>query len=259
MHKKRSMIVSIITTTYNSANTLADTINSVLRQTYHDIDYWIIDGNSTDDTLKIIQSYESRFDNRLHWISEPDRGIYDAMNKGLAHCKGDVIGILNSDDFFSQDTVIEEMVRSFEPDVDAIYGDVHFVYPDNLSKCVRYYSGSFFRPSLVQYGFIAPHPSFYIRKNIYEKYGYFKTDYKISADFELITRFCYNNHIRTKYLHLDFITMRIGGVSTRNLKARLLGMNETIKACRDLGIKTNKFKLSCKYIIKIVSALFIRK
>ena len=119
--------VSIITVTYNSAETIADTIESVLKQSYKNIEYWIIDGMSKDNTLEIIESYKEKFKGRLHWISEKDKGIYDAMNKGIDRCSGDVVGILNSDDFFTDSMVIEKMVEAFDDDVDALYGDVHFV------------------------------------------------------------------------------------------------------------------------------------
>ena len=135
------MKVSIITTAYNSSRTISDTIESVLQQTYTNIEYWVIDGNSTDDTIEIIKSYLDAFQGRLHYISEPDRGIYDAMNKGIKLCSGDIVGILNSDDFFSSDEVIERVVAKFSDTVDAVYGDVHFVEAENTDKSVRDYSG----------------------------------------------------------------------------------------------------------------------
>ncbi len=252
------IIVSIITTTYNSAQTIAQTIQSVLDQSYKEIDYWIIDGRSQDNTVSIAQQFLPAFNGRMHILSEPDRGLYDAMNKGISHCTGDVIGILNSDDFFTSNDVIERMVNAFDDDIDAVYGDIHFVKNKNLNKCVRYYSGRIFRPSLVKYGFIAPHPSFYIRKAVIEKYGAYDIRYKISADFELIARLCYKHRIRTRYLHLDFVTMRIGGASTKNYQARLLGTEEDLMACKRLGIKTNRYKIFLKYAIKISESILIR-
>lgn len=252
------MKVSIITVTYNSANTIADTIESVLHQTYQDIEYWIIDGKSQDCTIQVIQRYETCFEGRLHWISEKDNGIYDAMNKGISHCTGDVVGILNSDDYFTSDNVIAQMIDLFSPELDAVYGDVHFVKQGNLQKCVRYYSGRIFKPSLVKYGFIAPHPSFYIRREVFDKFGAYNPSYKISADFELIARLCYKYKIKTRYIHLDFVTMRTGGASTRNWEARQLGTRENITACKQLGLRTNKYKIYCKYIIKLAEAFFIR-
>jgi glycosyltransferase involved in cell wall biosynthesis len=253
------MKVSIITVTYNSEDTLGDTIRSVLNQTYHNLEYWIIDGGSVDSTMDIVKRFEGTFEGRLHYISEKDHGIYDAMNKGVRMATGDVVGILNSDDFFTSDTVIERLVKEFDDDVEAVYGDVHFVKNDNLNKCVRYYSGKIFRPWMVKYGFIAPHPSFYIRKSTYQKYGLYSPYYKISADYELIARLCYKYQIKTKYINVDFVTMRMGGASTRNFHNRMLGLKEDIVACRQLDIKTNKYKISLKYLIKIFESIFIRR
>lgn len=253
------MKVSIVTAAYNSAKTLNDTIVSVLKQSYDDIEYWIIDGCSTDGTLDIIRKYEKAFNGRLKWISEKDNGIYDAMNKGIMNSTGDIVGILNSDDFFTSDDVIERIVENFNDDVDAIYGDIHFVKNNQLDKCVRYYSGSIFRSWMVKLGFMPPHPSFYIRKSIYDKYGLYSTKYRIAADFEYVARVCYKHNIRTKYIHLDFVTMRLGGISTKSYSHRLIILKETIDACKRLGIKTNRFMISLKYPIKIYQSLFIRK
>ncbi|MBQ6064393.1 MAG: glycosyltransferase [Prevotella sp.] len=253
------MKVTIITVAYNSAKTLADAIESVYNQTYDDIDYWIIDGQSTDSTIDIIKSYENKFKGRLHWVSEKDKGIYDAMNKGIRLSMGDIIGILNSDDFFTSNDVIERMVSQFTDDVDAIYGDVHFVKEANLNKSVRYYSGSIFKPWLVKFGFVPPHPSFYARREVFDKYGLYDDSYKISADFEMITRLCCRHHVKMKYLHLDFVSMRIGGASTRSWKSRMEGTREVVRACRNQDIKTCRLMVYMKYPIKIIESLLIRK
>jgi len=259
--KGASMKVTIITVAYNSGKTIADAIESVLAQTYPDIEHWIIDGGSTDETLQVIRRYEQRAHGRLHWISEKDKGIYDAMNKGIARSTGDVIGILNSDDFFTSNDVIERMVAAFEqvPDTDIVYGDVHFVKKDDLGKCVRYYSGRIFTPALIRFGYIAPHTSFYIRREVFEKYGVYDPNYRISADFELIARFCHIHRLKRQYLHLDFVTMRMGGASTRNLRARMLGTKEDLRACKKIGIYSNWAMICCKFFIKGASTLFIRK
>lgn len=253
------MKVSIITACYNSAATIKQTITSVLQQTYANIEYIIVDGGSTDNTLQIVKTMLPIFNGRLIYISEQDKGIYDAMNKGIRMATGDVVGILNSDDYFTAHDVIEKMVSSFTEDVAAVYGDVHFVREDDTTNRVRYYSGVFFTPWLVKFGFIAPHPSFYIRKSVYDKYGLYNIKYKISADFELVARICYVNKIKTKYLHQDFVTMRIGGASTKNLRSRWIGLRETLQACNDLGINTNILNIMMKYLIKFVSNLLIKK
>lgn len=176
------MKITVITSTFNSSGTLRDTFNSILRQTWQDFEYVVVDGGSTDGTVEIIREYEKRFGGRLKWISEPDKGIYDAMNKGLRMATGDVVGILNSDDFFSSNDALSTVARVIEG-VDAVYGDVHFVRPDNLQKCVRYYSSKAFRPWMMRLGFMPAHPSFYCRREVYEKYGLFDSSFRIAADF----------------------------------------------------------------------------
>ena len=181
--------VSIVTVAYNSVKTLTDTIKSVLGQTYDNIEYIIIDGASNDGTLDIIKEYEQMFGGRFRWISEKDNGIYDAMNKGIQMATGDVIGILNSDDFFTSDDVIQRMVSSFEdPQLDAIYGDIHFIRDGQPDKCVRYYSSKPFRPLWLRFGYMPAHPSFYCRKEVFRKAGLYKTDYEIGADYEMMVR-----------------------------------------------------------------------
>jgi glycosyltransferase involved in cell wall biosynthesis len=244
------MKVSIVTVTWNSAATLSRTISSVLRQTYKDIEYIVVDGLSTDNTVDIIKKHESAFNGRMRWISEKDFGIYDAMNKGIRMATGDIIGILNSDDILTSDDVIERIAQSFTDNEDAVYGDVHFVKDGDSSRSVRYYSGRPFRPWMVRYGYIPPHPSFYVRRIIYEKYGLYDTCFRISADVEMIARLTYIHKIRTKYLPMDFVTMLVGGESTKSLKNRWLGTKEDLIACRKLGIKSNIVFVHFKYIIK---------
>lgn len=212
------MKVTIITAAYNSGETLRDTMRSVLAQNYSDYEHVVIDGNSSDNTLEIIQNLEPEYDGRLRWISEPDHGIYDAMNKGLRMASGDIIGILNSDDFFSSPNVLTRIVREFEAaDIDAVYGDIHFVDPSNLHECARYYSSRFFHPWMMVFGYQPAHPSFYCRRECYEKYGDFDTSYRVAADFENLLRLIYINHIRIRYIPMDFVTMRKGGASTSGL------------------------------------------
>ena len=244
------MKVSIITVAYNSAKSINNTISSVLEQTYNDIEYIIVDGLSADGTTTIIQSYEQKFGGRLRWISEKDDGIYDAMNKGIRMATGDVIGILNSDDFLTSNDVIERMIKSFTDDVEAVYGNVHFVKPGNLQKSVRFYSGKPFRPWMVRYGFIPPHPSLYVRRRVYEKYGLYDTDFLISADVEMIARISYVEKISMKFVDIDFVTMLVGGASTKSFKNRWLGTKEDLIACQKLGIKSNIILVHFKYFIK---------
>lgn len=247
------MKISIITATYNSAATIRDTLESVLNQTYKDIEYWIIDGASADGTMDIVCGYEEAFGGRLHWISEPDKGIYDAMNKGIERATGDVVGILNSDDFFTSNDVLAVVAETFnnEKEIDAMYGDIHFVKPDNLKKCVRYYSSKMFRPWLIRWGYMPAHPSFYCKKGIYDKYGLYSLDYKICSDFDMMVRLLYKYRIKTKYVSKDFVTMRTGGISTSKFSHRMLITKEDAIACRRNGLYSNFLMCSSKYFTKV--------
>ena len=249
------MKISVITVTYNSAATVEDAMASVLSQTWKDIEYIVVDGGSSDATLDIVRSYEPRFGGRMKWISEPDNGIYDAMNKGVRMATGDVVGILNSDDFFTSDDVVAHVVESITPDVEGIYGDVHFVKGDDLTKNVRTYSGRMFRPWMVRMGFIPPHPSLYLRRRVYERYGLYDSELRISADFELIANIAYVNNVKLKYVNLDVVTMRTGGESTKSLLNRRLGTREDLIACRKLNIRTNWLLIHMKYLLKLYGAL----
>lgn len=246
------MKISLITATYNSEKYLEDTFNSVLSQDYHDIEYIIIDGLSNDSTVDIIKKYEPLFAGRMRWVSESDKGLYDAFNKGIKLATGEIVGILNSDDFFTSSDVLSQIVNNLKNSgCEAVYGDIHFVNPEDLSKSVRYYSSSIFRRSLMRIGFIPAHPTFYAYKHLFNKYGYYKTDYKIAADFELLLRFIYVNRIYTKYIPIDFVTMRTGGMSTESLDSRKTIMKEHLRAFKENGIFTNRFILCLRYPYKV--------
>lgn len=250
------MKISIITVTYNSSETLSGCMKSVLDQTYPDIEYIVIDGLSTDRTTDVIREYEPLFNGRMRWISEKDSGLYDAMNKGIRMSTGDVVGILNSDDFFSSDKVVEEVSKAFaNHPVDAVYGDIHYVKPENLKKCVRYYSSAFFRPFLFRFGLQPAHPSFYCKREWFEKLGGYRLDLKIAADFELLARFLYKHRLKTAYLKMDFVTMRTGGLSTRSIRNRHILNKEDIKGCRMNGIKTCYPLVCCKYFVKLIECM----
>lgn len=244
------MKISIITATYNSSAYISDCVNSVNNQTYSNIEHIIIDGASKDNTLEIINSIPNRV---TKIVSEPDKGIYDAMNKGIKLATGDVIGILNSDDFFTSDDVIQYVVDTFNKnDIDALYGDVHFVNPDDLSKIVRYYSSAIFKPSLFRFGFMPAHPSFYMKRDCYEKHGLYSLDYKIASDYDLLIRYLHKEKIKYKYINKDFVTMRTGGVSTENFNSIVTLNKEIVRACKKYGIYTNLFILSFKYLYKLL-------
>lgn len=248
------MKISLITTTYNSASTLRDTIDSVLRQNYDALEYIIVDGCSIDGTQAIIESYAYAFGGKMRWISEKDRGLYDAMNKGIEMATGHVVGILNSDDFFTSDDVLATVAKSFSDDatdLDAIYGDIHFVKPDNLSQNVRYYSSRYFRTWQMRFGYMPAHPSFYARRSVFQRYGLYSLDYSLAADYDMMVRLLCKHNIKTRYIPKDFVTMRTGGLSTSSLKHRLILTKEDAKACRRNGIYSNFLLCSVKYFTKI--------
>jgi glycosyltransferase involved in cell wall biosynthesis len=243
------MKISLLTVSFNSAATIKDTIESIRSQDYKNIQYIVVDGNSTDGTVEIITSYDSFISK---WISEPDKGIYDAMNKAIQMATGDVVGILNSDDFYFNDQIISQIANAFEDSsVDIVFGDLIFVNPANLSKVVRKYSSANWHPDRFARGFMPAHPTVFIRRKYYEQFGLFKTDYKIAADYELLIRFLYVHKLKYKYLPITMVKMRRGGVSSRNWKSNFILNDEIIRACRENGIKTNIFKVYPKYFTKL--------
>jgi len=246
--------ISIVTAAWNSGATLRDTIESVLHQTYQDIEYIVVDGSSKDNTVDIIQEYEPLFNGRMKWISEPDRGIYNAMNKGIKMATGDVVGILNSDDFFTDENVVSQISKGIDG-VDAVYGDIHFVNPNNLKKCIRYYSSRSFKPWQMRLGFIPAHPSFYCRKKLFDKFGYYDDSFKICADFELLLRLIYINKITYRYIPVDCVTMRTGGASTSGFKSHKIASQEHILALKQNGLYSNMLIESLRYIYKGTRAL----
>lgn len=236
------MKLSIITITYNSEKTLRDTINSVLKQTYQNIEYLIIDGASKDNTIAIIKEYEPLFKGRMKWISEPDKGIYDAMNKGIRMATGDMIGILNSDDLYMDNNVLEDIAHTFnQTKVDAVYGNLLFVEENNTNKIVRTWKGSQHNPGGFLKGWHPAHPTFYVKKEIYEKYGVFDTSFDVSADFELMLRFIEKYQISNHYLDRYFIKMRMGGESTGSIKKIIEGNKNVLRAFKKNGFKVSPF------------------
>ena len=247
------MKISIITATWNSGATLRDTIESVLSQNCQDWQHVIVDGGSKDNTVDIIREYEPKYNGRLKWISEKDRGLYDAMNKGIALADGDVVGILNSDDFYSSKDVLGRVVRELaDTDIDAVYGDIHFVNDDDLTTNVRYYSSKFFRRWMMKMGYQPAHPSFYCRKSIYDRYGSFDINFKVAADFENMLRFIYIHRIKTRYLNFDFVTMRTGGASTSGMQSHRRIISDHRKAFKKHGMFSGYVLDFFRYPFKII-------
>lgn len=246
------MKITIVSATYNSSATLRDTIESVLSQTYLDYEHIIVDGKSKDATLDIVREYELRYQGKLRYISEPDKGIYDAMNKGIRMATGDVVGLLNSDDFYTSNDVLETVAKTMsDPNVDAVYGDIHYVNDNDLTRCVRYYSSRVFRRGLMRMGFMPAHPSFYCRRAIYERYGTFDTSLRIAADFENLLRLIFVNRIRTKYIPEDFVTMRTGGASSSGMVSHKRILKEHMIAYKQNGVYSNLLLEGLRYLYKI--------
>lgn len=251
------MKISIITATWNSAATVRDTMESVLRQTHQDWEHIIVDGASSDSTMEIVRELEPRYGGRLRYVSERDRGIYDAMNKGLAMAKGDVVGLLNSDDFYSASDILETISGMME-DCEAVYGDVHYVSPDDLQTPVRHYSSAFFRPWLMRLGFMPAHPSFYCRRGIYATYGQFDLDFRVAADFEQLLRLIYINGISTKYIPRDFVTMRVGGASTSGFNSHRRILRDHLRAYRKNNVRSGLIHESLRYAFRLYQLVRFR-
>lgn len=211
-----SLKISIITVVYNNVSTLAEAIESVLMQTYSDIEYIIIDGNSTDGSVEVIKKYESRI---TRWISEPDKGLYDALNKGIAMATGDVIGILHSDDLFSNVNIISNIAHVFiEKECDIVYGDLEYVAKEDVNSVVRFWKSEPFKKKLLRRGWMPPHPTVFARQNCYKQMGFFDTTFTVAADYDLMLRFFRNYNIKCEYLPQVITKMRVGGKSNKSLK-----------------------------------------
>lgn len=244
--------ISIVTATYNSGATIRDTLESVLRQTYPNVEHIVVDGGSNDCTMDVVREYEPRYGGRLRYVSEPDKGIYDAMNKGIAMATGDVVGLLNSDDFFTCDDVVSRIAATFEAaDVDAVYGDIHYVHEGDLKKCTRYYSSKLFHRRWLRFGFMPAHPSFYCHKRVYDQYGGFDLSFKIAADFDCVLRFIFVHRIKTKYIPMDFVTMRTGGASTSGISSHKQILRDHQRAFKKYGIFSNELLESLRYVYKV--------
>ena len=246
------MKISIITVCFNSEDTIRDTIVSVLSQDYPNIEYIIIDGLSKDNTMKIVSEYSNKISKM---ISEPDEGIYDAMNKGIQLATGDYVGILNSDDIFAHNHVVSDIVDLLEESkADSIYGDLVIVDREIISNVIRSYSSRNFQKWKVRFGLILPHPTFYIKRNLFNRFGYYKLNYRVAADFELITRFLHGGitYVRNPDV---MVKMRRGGVSNSGIFGRIHQNFEIVRACKENGIYTNIFLVALKLPVKFFSYL----
>lgn len=251
------MKISLITATYNSAETLRDTMQSVLNQTFKDIDYIIVDGGSKDGTLDIVKEYEPLFEGRLRWISEPDKGIYDALNKGILMAKSDIVGIMHSNDFFASNDVLQKVADTFEADdsLDGVYGDVKYVDKQDVIKTVRHYSSAKFKRKKLLMGLIPAHPTFYAKKKCFEQYGLYNTDLKIAADFDMFVRLIWKGNIKTRYIPMTMVIMRTGGASSSGFASHKQTMKEHLASVRMNNLPTNMLRLSLRYFGKIIDLI----
>ena len=251
------MKVSIITVTFNSISVINDCLDSISSQEYDNIQHILIDGASTDGTLSILESKNSQI-NIL--ISKPDNGIYDAMNKGIKIATGDIIGFLNSDDFYPNNKVISKVVKEFEKDsfLDACYSDLIYVDQFNISKTIRYVKSSKFQEGLFSKGWCPPHPTFFVRRSVYKKFGNFDLSYKLASDVDLMMRFLEKYKIKSKYIPEVWVKMRMGGVTNKNLKNIWLQNKEIIHSFNKNNLPVNLLKFLILKIISRIAQLFKR-
>ncbi len=240
------MKVSIITVTLNSERHLADCISSVARQNYRDIEHIIIDGKSTDGTLRIIRHNSKHIS---YWISETDRGMYDAINKGLKVATGDIVGILNSDDMFASADSVRSIVDCFlTTHTDAVYGDLVYVDGADTKKVIRYWKGNSYKRSRFRYGWMPAHPTFYMRRSLLEQYGLYENHYFTAADYEFMARYLFVHKVSAQYIDAMLVKMRSGGISNITLKSRFRANRRDF-----LAMKKNKIPFS--FLVSILKPL----
>jgi glycosyltransferase len=245
------MKISIITATYNSVKTLELCMNSVLNQTYDTIEYIIIDGNSKDGTLELIKSKAEKHQNII-WISEKDKGIYDALNKGIEKATGDVIGFVHSDDFLATETIISKIADTFKSEkVDGVYGNLHYVRFDNVESIVRNWTSKPFEKKLLKRGWMPAHPTLFLKSNVYKSNGNFNLQYRIAADYDFILRIFKGSDYKFYHLPETITKMRVGGASNRSLKNLLLKTKEDFRAARTNKIESPLLTVGLKNLSKI--------
>jgi glycosyltransferase involved in cell wall biosynthesis len=247
------MKVSIITITFNSSQTIEDTIQSVLSQDYHDVEYIIVDGASKDGTLEIIERYRSSISTI---ISEPDKGIYDAMNKGVSLATGDVIGILNSDDFYADAAVISDIVRSMQQfKSDACYADLVYVDRNDTTRVIRSWKSGEYRHGHFLRGWMPPHPTFFVKRSLYLKHGVYSLALRSAADYELMLRFIHKHGVSLSYLPRVITKMRTGGQSNVSFKNRWRANREDRLAWKMNGLQPGLLTLLRKPLSKLLQYL----
>lgn len=251
------MKVSIITVSFNSAKTIADTIDSVLSQDFPEIEYIIVDGCSTDGTVDIIRQNENRIS---QWVSEKDQGMYDAMNKGIAMATGDVIGILNSDDIYMNTHVISDLMHLMQSqNTEVVFADLILVDSSNQNRIIRYYDSGRFHPSKFKFGWMPAHPTVFVKRELYQRVGKFSTTYQIAADYEMLIRMLAIEKASYAYYPKPVVRMRSGGASTSGVSRNWILNQEIIRACKENGIYTNLFMLLLKVPAKLWGRFFPKR
>jgi glycosyltransferase involved in cell wall biosynthesis len=239
--------ISLITVTYNAQKTLDRCIKSVITQNYTNIEHIIIDGASTDGTLQIISKYNQHIN---FSVSEPDAGIYDAMNKGIKLATGDIIGILNADDFFADNDILSNVVAAFaEQQTDVLYGDLNYINPNGA--IVRKWKSGRYRHGLFNWGWMPPHPTFYCKRSLFERYGFYKLQFGTAADYELMLRFVHTNKASAYYLNKVMVNMVLGGVSNKNYRNRIAAWGNDYNAMRNNGVTIPQMCVIFKPLRKI--------
>ncbi len=256
-HRKQSLpgkpLITVITVVFNGAATLGHAIRSVVQQGYDNVEYIIIDGGSTDSTVDILREHDESID---YWVSEKDAGIYDAMNKGIALSRGDFVGMLNSDDYFSDPSVLEKVAKRFERSgADVVFSCLDIVDPANQDRVLRRYRIPSFTPFMMRIGLMPPHPTFYCRRSCYEKAGPYRTDYRIAADFEMLTRLLLKHHVTWQFIDETTVKMRAGGLSTSGLASSWVVNREIVRACTENGLYTNIFLLALKLPVRLLERI----
>lgn len=247
------MKVSVITVSYNAAETIGDTLASVAAQSYSGIEHIVVDGASGDGTMEIVRRQGAHL---ACVISEPDNGIYDAMNKGITRASGDIVGILNADDIYADERVVQDVVAAFEKShLDALYGDVLVVDRIDPAKVLRRYRSGQFRPNRIGYGWMPAHPGLFLRQSVYQRFGSYRTDYMIASDYEFVARIFREDKLLHQHLDRIVVRMRHGGISTRGWRNSLVLNREVLRACRENKIHSNWFKLLSKYPAKALEFL----
>lgn len=243
------MKITVITVCRNAGHTLADTLQSVSAQSHQDVEHLLIDGASTDGTLEIAQRFGTHLANL---ISEPDLGIYDAMNKGLARARGDLVCFLNADDFYARTDVLETVAKRYrDSQLDAVFADACFIKPGSKRTVRRYNSGRF-SPARIRWGWMPAHPALFVKRSVFEQVGPFRTDYRIAGDFEWVARAFSSLPLKYAYLPEVLVNMRLGGASTKGWRNTIVLNKEVLRACRENGMKTNMLMLLSKYPLKFL-------